>query len=110
MENNKAPEPNKFHIGETVRLKDGDGRPHLIREVIWKLPMKTYQHGWFEYGFADGGRQNEDNLEYYIDERMVVQTIDWLREHKNEYITVSGKKVSETLLKDIEEAMRKKAP
>lgn len=110
MENNKTPEPNKFHIGETVRLKDGDGRPHLIREVIWKLPMKTYQHGWFEYSFADGGIQQEYNLEYYIDERMVVQTLDWLREHKNEYITASGKKVSDTLLKDIEEVMRKKAP
>lgn len=27
---------NAFHIGDKVRLKDGDGRTHIIKEIPWE--------------------------------------------------------------------------
>lgn len=28
------------HIGDKVRLKDGDGRTHIIKEIPWKYNLK----------------------------------------------------------------------
>lgn len=29
-----------FHIGDKVRLKDGDGRTHIIKEIHWVYNLK----------------------------------------------------------------------
>ena len=29
-----------FHIGDKVRLKDGDGRTHIIKEIPWEYNLK----------------------------------------------------------------------
>ena len=29
-----------FHIGDKVRLKDGDGRTHIIKEISWEYSLR----------------------------------------------------------------------
>lgn len=29
-----------FHIGDKVRLKDGDGRMHIIKEIPWEYSLR----------------------------------------------------------------------
>ena len=31
---------NAFHIGDKVRLKDGDGRTHIIKEIPWEYNLR----------------------------------------------------------------------
>lgn len=60
---------NKFEIGDLVRLKDGDGRPHLIDGLFWTWSIHHENGGWWEYGFADSGQgtMDEGNLTLYVD-------------------------------------------
>ena len=65
---------NKFEIGDVVRLKDGDGRPHQISELWWTWSVRHNRGGWWEYRFADSGPREsmgEYNLDYFIDNRLV---------------------------------------
>lgn len=65
---------NKFEIGDVVRLKDGDGRPHQISELWWTWSVRHNRGGWWEYRFADSGPREsmgEYNLAPFIDKRLV---------------------------------------
>lgn len=58
-----------FKIGDVVRLKDGDGRPHKIVDIKVHLPISRYGKTFFEFRFEDGSGDAVDtgcdNLQYY---------------------------------------------
>lgn len=55
-----------FKIGEIVRFKDGDGRPHKIVDIKVHSPLNHNEHTFFEFLFEDGAAECFDgNLEYY---------------------------------------------
>ena len=55
-----------FKIGEIVRRKDGDGRPHKIVDIKVYGPLNSHEHTFFQFIYEDGGSDCfEDNLEYY---------------------------------------------
>ena len=55
-----------FKIGEVVRFKDGDGRPHKIVDIIPHYPLNGNEHTFFEFRMHDGvGECFPDRIEYY---------------------------------------------
>lgn len=44
-----------FKIGEIVRFRDGDGRPHRIVDIRAHGPLNRNEHTFFESLFDDGG-------------------------------------------------------
>jgi len=55
-----------FKIGDIVRRKDGDGRPHRIVDIKAHSPLNRNEHTFFEFIFDDGGKSYfPESLEYY---------------------------------------------
>ena len=55
-----------FRIGDIVRLKDGDGRPHRIVDIRAHGPLNRNEHTFFEFVFEDGAAECfSENLELY---------------------------------------------
>lgn len=55
-----------FRIGDIVRRKDGDGRPHRIVDVKVHGPLNRNEHTFFEFIFEDGGAEVfPESLELY---------------------------------------------
>lgn len=55
-----------FRVGDIVRRKDGDGRPHKIVDISPEFPL--YGHGsiFFKFTYEDGDCDYGDyQLEYY---------------------------------------------
>ena len=43
-----------FKIGEIVRFKDGDGRPHRIVDIKAHGPLNSKEHTFFQFVMHDG--------------------------------------------------------
>lgn len=55
-----------FKIGEVVRIKTGDGRPHKIVDIKPYLPLNSNEHTFFGFFFEDGACEFFENvMEYY---------------------------------------------
>lgn len=54
-----------FKIGEIVRFKDGDGRPHRIVNIVPHGPLNSKEHTFFQFVMADGASGFDDDMEYY---------------------------------------------
>ena len=55
-----------FKLGDIVRRKDGDGRPHKIADIKVHHPVSIYGHTFFEFIFEDGAHEiGDEMLEYY---------------------------------------------
>lgn len=55
-----------FKIGEIVKRKDGDGRPHKIVDILPHFPLNSKEHTFFQFFYEDGGSDCfEEILEYY---------------------------------------------
>jgi len=55
-----------FKIGEIVRFKDGDGRPHKIVDITVHYPLNHNEYTFFGFVMADGHTEHGDEMmEYY---------------------------------------------
>ena len=54
-----------FKIGEIVRFKDGDGRPHRIVDIVPHRPLNSKEHTFFQFVMADGASGWCYDMEYY---------------------------------------------
>ena len=54
-----------FKIGEIVRFKDGDGRPHRIVNIVPHGPLNSKEHTLYQFGRADGVRGFDNEMKYY---------------------------------------------
>ena len=54
-----------FKIGEIVRFKDGDGRPHRIVDIVPHGPLNSKEHMFFQFVMADGASGCGYDMEYY---------------------------------------------
>ena len=55
-----------FKVNEMVRLKDGDGRRHVIHEIRWDPGFGRPQDGFWQYLLENGNWIMEDTLEILL--------------------------------------------
>lgn len=75
----------KYEVGQLVRLLDGDGRPHLIRDRTWQLPWREEFDGWWDYQLEGNVHSPESNLVPYIDKHLLGRIEKWMRENVLEF-------------------------
>ena len=72
---------NGFHIGDKVRLKDGDGRPHIIKS----FEIDGF-HGWFcEVNFEDKTSTMLDNISILEQKELDEAAEEEAKKFGNEY-------------------------
>lgn len=54
-----------FKIGEIVRFKDGDGRPHRIVDIKTHGPLNSKEYTFFQFVMHDGVSGWGFDMEYY---------------------------------------------
>ena len=76
----------KYEIGQLVKYKDGDGRPHQIHKVEWDPGLGRPNDGFYIYTFVDNGKAMESSIVPFVDKFLLDDVIDWLVEHGNDYL------------------------
>jgi len=81
-----------FNVRDIVRFKNGDGRPHYIIGRNWiNYPFKDNDGCW-QYTFPDGAGLEPD-LQYYIDQRQLNKTLNFLENIDLDKYTIANGEV-----------------